>query len=76
MPAPSVARSHSSSSPQITPTSATLRRVETVSNAAAREAANDDATAPPHERRLNPLWAVNAAMAAFFIVVALLLASD
>jgi len=38
-------------------------------------AANDDGRSTPSERRLNPLWAVNAAMAAFFLVAALVLAS-
>ena len=37
-------------------------------------AANEEATSAESERRLNPLWAVNAAMAAFFLVAALVLA--
>jgi hypothetical protein len=40
------------------------------------EAANDDATSTGPEYRPNPLWAVNGAMAAFFIVAAIALAGD
>ena len=76
MPAPTAARRHSPNSPEITSSPATLRRIEAVPKPAGRDAANDDATALPEERRLNPLWAVNAAMAAFFIIVAMLLAAD
>ena len=39
------------------------------------EAANDDAAATAREYRPNPLWAVNGAMAAFFIIAAVVLAS-
>lgn len=39
------------------------------------EAANDDAAATAPEYRPNPLWAVNGAMAAFFIIAAVVLAS-
>jgi hypothetical protein len=42
---------------------------------AMHEAANDDAAAMGREYRPNPLWAVNGAMAAFFIVAAVVLAS-
>lgn len=43
---------------------------------AMHEAANDDATSTGPEYRPNPLWAVNGAMAAFFIVAAIALAGD
>jgi len=38
-------------------------------------AANDDTTSAAAEYRPNPLWAVNVAMAAFFLVAALVIAS-
>ncbi|HEX7374013.1 MAG TPA: hypothetical protein VF277_03510 [Steroidobacteraceae bacterium] len=38
-------------------------------------AANDDTTRTPEEYRPNPLWAVNAALAVFFLVAALIVAS-
>lgn len=44
--------------------------------AVTHEAANDDAAAPVPEYRPNPLWAVNGAMAAFFIIAAVVLAID
>lgn len=42
---------------------------------AMHEAANDDAATTAPEYRPNPLWAVNGAMAAFFIVAAVVLAN-
>jgi hypothetical protein len=44
--------------------------------AVTHEVANDDAAAPVPEYRPNPLWAVNGAMAAFFIIAAVVLAID
>jgi len=38
-------------------------------------AANDDITSGPAEYRPKPLWAVNAALAAFLLVAALVIAS-
>jgi len=43
--------------------------------AGAPAAANDDAIAASAECRPDPLWAVNVAMAAFFLVAAPLIAS-
>lgn len=47
---------------------------DALAEAARHEAANDAAAAPT-EYRPNPLWAVNGAMAAFFIIAAVLIAN-
>jgi len=55
---------------------AARRHGDALADAASHEAANDDAAATTPEYRPNPLWAVNGAMAAFFIIAAVVLASD
>ena len=49
---------------------------QVLAGAAGREAANDEALEASSEYRPNPLWVVNGAMAAFFIIAAIVLASD
>lgn len=54
---------------------ATGVRGDALAEATRHEAANDDAAATEPEYRPNPLWAVNGAMAAFFIIAAVVLAT-
>ena len=49
---------------------------DALAEAARHEAANDDAAVTAPEYRPNPLWVVNGAMAAFFIIAAIVLAID
>lgn len=71
MQAPTVVRHRSaSSSEKLAP----LAQVEIV-QAGVPAAANDDQVAASAEYRPNPLWAVNVAMAVFFLTAALVLAS-
>lgn len=71
MHAPSVVRHQTITSPLPAPLH---ERVDPPSTPG-MPAANDDTTSSPPEHRLNPLWAVNVAMAAFFLVAALVIAS-
>jgi hypothetical protein len=48
---------------------------EALTAAVVHEAANDDAAPTAPEYRPNPLWAVNGAMVAFFVLAAIVLAS-
>lgn len=60
----------------VSASTATPAQSDALAEAARHEAANDDAAATAPEYRPNPLWAVNGAMAAFFILAAVVLASD
>lgn len=57
------------------PSPASLHQRVNPASAPDMPAANDDATSAPFERRLNPLWAINVALAAFLLVAALIVAS-
>jgi hypothetical protein len=71
MQSPSVVQHQAISSPSPTPL---LERVDAASPSGT-PAANDEATSSPRERRLNPLWAINVALASFLVIAALIIAS-
>ena len=71
MQSPSVDRGHAIKSPLPVPL---LERAHPPSTLT-MPAANDDITSGPAEYRPKPLWAVNAALAAFLLVAALVIAS-
>ena len=70
MQSPSVVRRQATTSPLPAPAHERVNRASTPG----MPPANDDARSGPPERQPNPLWAVNVAMAAFFLVAALVMA--